>query len=283
MNRLSLLCGCLLLGGCAGAALPNISRESLEGIGRMAGAAMVAKTLPIGPEKEREIGRGIAAIVAGRYGVVREEELNRYVNLVGQAVAQQSPRSGEVEFRFAVLDTADVNAFAAPGGYIFVTRGALALMETEADLAGVLAHEVAHVDKKHVLSDIQNADAARAAADEARISGPLLDRLSELGASLLFSSVERKDELEADSLGLLYAAATGYRADGLPRFVGRLAAAEQKPTARMQEWMATHPAAADRLAALDRQMQALGPAGRRGVPVAERFQKHVRSALRRPE
>src|SRR4029077_10042376 len=114
----------------AGAKLPN-----LQGLSRIG-----AQALPIDPAREKQIGFGIAAQVAGRYHVVADDALLGYVNLVGQSVAQQSVRANEVSFRFGVLETEDVNAFAAPGGYVLITKGALRLMQSEAELAGVLGH-----------------------------------------------------------------------------------------------------------------------------------------------
>lgn len=255
----------LALAGCA--ALPQLTGEGLVNIG--------ASALPIGPDKEREIGFGIAATVAGRYPLVNDRELVEYVNLVGQAVAQQSIRGTDVQFRFGVLDTEDVNAFAAPGGYIFVTRGALALMETEADLAGVLAHEVAHVDQMHVLDEIRRSSVMQTAQKEADLDGPLLDRLAEFGGSLLFTGLSREDEMESDSLGVLYATATGYEAAGLVRFLERLVEAEGSQAEGMAEWLASHPSTAERLEVLRRQLETAGIDPHAGEAVRERFRNRV--------
>lgn len=243
------------------------------GLGRMGQAA-----LPIGPAKEAEIGFGIAATVAGRYRVVEDAALNEYVGLVGAAVAEQSLRAGEVEFRFGVLDTDDVNAFAAPGGYIFVTRGALALMESEAELAGVLAHEVAHVDEKHVLDDIRRADVMNTATDEAQLSGPLLDAISGAGASLLFNGLSREDEEQADSLGMLYASAVGYRPDGMAQFLRHLAdeIAKQQAAGTGGGWTASHRAPDERISAIHADIAARGMQPDQGVGGAERFRARVR-------
>lgn len=256
---------------CGGMSLPSLDPESLLRIGSAA--------LPIGPEKEREIGFGIAATVAGRYSVVDDPALTRYINLVGQAVAQQSVRRHEVAFRFGVLDTDEVNAFAAPGGFIFVTRGALGLMESESDLAGVLAHEIAHVDQKHVIDEIRRSSLVQTATDEADLRGPLLDRISEFGSSLLFMGLSREDEMESDSLAVLYTTATGYQAAGLVRFLERLAAAQQEAgdnDPALREWLATHPSTADRLEALRGNIERSGIDPFAGHDVAERFRVHVR-------
>jgi beta-barrel assembly-enhancing protease len=263
----------LILTACSG--LPPITGDGLLRIG--------AAAMPIGPETEREIGFGIAATVAGRYQLVDDVDLNRYVNLVGQAVAQQSIRRGEVDFRFGVLDTDDVNAFAAPGGFIFITRGALALMDSESDLAGVLAHEIAHVDQRHVLDEIRRSSVVQTASDEAELSGPLLDRVAELGSSLLFMGLSREDEMESDSLGVLYATATGYQAAGLVRFLERLVDAEEtagQANPAMREWLATHPSTAERLAVLRGHLERHGIDPAAGQEVRERFRAHVPRAGR---
>lgn len=257
----------LTLGSTGCAMVSGITPDGLVNIG--------ASALPIGPEKEREIGFGIAATVAGRYPLVRDRALLEYVNLVGQAVAQQSIRGSEVPFRFGVLDTGEVNAFAAPGGYVLITRGALGLMENEADLAAVLAHEVAHVDQKHVLDEIRRSSVLQTARDESDLNGALLDQLSEFGGSLLFTGLSREDEMEADSLGILYARATGYQAAGMIRFLERLVDGEEDEETGLGDWTATHPATRDRLDALRRQMRAVGIDPEAGQAVADRFRRHV--------
>jgi beta-barrel assembly-enhancing protease len=264
MRRPVFFIAALAVLGCAG--MPGISLESMTRVG--------AAALPIGPDKEREIGFGIAATVAGRYRLVNDPELTTYVNLVGLTVAEQSIRKGEVEFRFGVLDTDDVNAFAAPGGYVFITRGALALMGSEAELAGVLAHEIGHVDEKQVLDEIRRADVLKNVRDESGLTGPILDRIAELGASRLFMGLSREDELQADSVGLLYATATGYRPDGLLRFLQALHAAELADADGVQEWKSTHPSTAERIERLGAQVAAAGARG--GVEEVERFRRFVR-------
>jgi predicted Zn-dependent protease len=265
-----------LLAAVALAAAPGAAQDPLS---RLAGAARGAAgaSLPIGISKEREIGRGIAATVAGRWKVLNDSALIRYVTLVGQVVARQSPRWTEIPFRFAVLDTDEVNAFAAPGGYIFVTRGALQLIESESELAGVLAHEVAHVDQKHVLEQIRKFDAMNRARSEADLTGPLLDEVAGFGAGLLFMGVGRGEEMEADSLGALYAAAAGYRVDGLSTFVTRLVE-DGTPSGRggpLRELRATHPPASARLEALQRQLAAAGTDPASGRLLADRYRMYV--------
>lgn len=270
--RAGWVAGALLLAGCSGTQIGDLSKIPVGSLGRL-----VQQGLPISHAKELEIGFGIASVVAGRYRLADDPQLQRYVGLVGHTVAVHSPRAHEVEFRFGVLAADDVNAFAAPGGWIFVTRGALALMEDEAELAGVLAHEVAHVDQKHVLEQVRRSAVLATARDESQITGPLLDEVAAAGSGVLFSGLSRRDELEADSLGVLYAAAAGYRADGLQRFLTRLHGAQDGAQSaavqqRLSEWRASHPPASDRIDALQRQLAAGGT----GATGADRFRRFVR-------
>jgi predicted Zn-dependent protease len=228
-------------------------------------------------DKERQIGREVAAVVLGRWQPVNNPALTDYVNMVGTVVAQQSPRFTEVPFRFAVLDTDEINAFAAPGGYIFVTRGALELMESEAELAGVLGHEISHVDQKHVLEQVRKGNMITGAASEAELNGPVMDKAVETLAGVIFKGLDRGSELEADSLGMLYAAAAGYRPDGLLTFVRRLQANESSPRRGrfLAEMKATHPPSADRVAALERQAPAEHLDMTSGQLLADRFRRYV--------
>jgi beta-barrel assembly-enhancing protease len=226
----------------------------------------VARTLlPISTDKEIEIGRGIAATIAGRFPVSQDTQLTLYVNLVGLTVAGESPRT-DIAYRFAVLETPQVNAFAAPGGYIFITRGALELIQNEAELAGVLAHEVAHVNRRHVIEQIRKADFMREVRDQAGLTGARLDRVVGQGSNVLFTGLSRGDEMEADSLGLELAASAGYDAGGLAGFVGRLETRREGPA---RELFATHPPPSVRLARLAALAQRINQRG--GMVLEERY------------
>ena len=105
-------------------------------------------------EREIDFGRGVSAKILGKYPILRDEGTVRYISQIGTGISAQLGRP-ELRYYFGILDTDEINAFAAPGGYIFVTRGALILMSNEAQLAGVLAHELAHVDQKHIVRKLK--------------------------------------------------------------------------------------------------------------------------------
>src|SRR5438552_1703968 len=113
------------------------------------------RSVEVDEPEEIELGRAVTTSVGSRYKLLRDESLTRYVALVGNAVAVQSERP-DIRYYFGVLDTDEVNAFAAPGGYIFITRGTLGLIKDEATLAGVLGHEVGHVALKHHVETIKD-------------------------------------------------------------------------------------------------------------------------------
>ncbi len=238
---------------------------------RLRQAANIARTLlPISTAKEIDIGRGIAATIAGRFPVSTDSALTRYVNLVGLTVASQYPR-GDIEYRFAVLETPSVNAFAAPGGYVFITRGALGLMQSEAELAGVLAHEVGHVNQRHVINQIRKSDTMREVRSQLDIQGTTLDRVVGTGSNALFMGLSRGDEMEADSLGLEYAASAGYDPGGLAAFVARLDRhAGEGPVA---EFFVTHPKPNERVDRLNAIANREHLAG--GAVLVERFRENV--------
>lgn len=203
-------------------------------------------------QAEIAFGREVAARLIGRYRLYENDAVLKYVNLVGRTLTQNSNRP-EIEFHFAVLDTPEINAYAAPGGYVFVTKGALEKMQDESELAGVIAHEIAHISEKHVVKElkIQGSDAT-ATAGLARLIGGTSDAARSAFAQavdkaldvLLKDGYKREDEVQADRTGISYAAISGYDPLGLPRFLERIASIKAKPTEILDK---THPGSAERV------------------------------------
>jgi predicted Zn-dependent protease len=202
-------------------------------------------------EEEMRIGQQIAGNLLGAAPLVKDDALQQYVNQVGRWVALQSGRD-DVPWRFAVIESDAINAFAAPGGYVFVTKGLYRRLDSEAQLAGVLAHEIAHVTQKHYLKLLKQSSVigalGQAAAAKANTSDPLVQNLIGNGAEIMARGLDRDTEFEADRLGVVYAARAGYTPWGLPDVLQDLATLPND--SRTGLLFKTHPHPADRLAAL---------------------------------
>lgn len=241
-----------------------------------------AKSLEADVKAEIEFGREVAALILGNYKLVDMEELTSYVNLVGQTVAQHSGRP-EIEYYFAVLDSDEINAYTAPGGYVFVTRGALAIMQDEAELAAVLAHEIAHVTRKHIVKElnIRGSDNAGLAGSVAHLLGGASDptrvafvQALENAMDLLFTSgLKKEDEYESDQVGTMLLATTGYDPQALYRYLQRVKTAKEEQVSVLNN---THPSFSERLAALDRLIQEEEFGSLAGKIVEGRFRQYVK-------
>jgi predicted Zn-dependent protease len=204
------------------------------------------------PEEETRIGRQVAGNLLGAVPLVRDDKLQNYVNLVGNWVALQSGRK-DISWRFGVLDTEDINAFAAPGGYVFLTKGLYRRLNNEAELAGVLAHEIAHVTQKHHLKVLKQSSVIGAlgqtAGRKAKDSDPVVQNLIGNGAEIMARKLDKNAEYEADRVGIVFAARSGYEPWGLPSVLQDMAGLPARDS-RTSLLYKTHPHPADRLAAL---------------------------------
>ena len=166
-----------------------------------------------GPDEAEEIaiGRQIAGNLLGAAPLVKDAKLQKYVNQVGEWVASQSERP-DLPWHFGVIQSEDVNAFAAPGGYIFVTAGLYRLLQNEADLAGVLGHEIGHVIRKHHLKLLQQSklvDLGGKALSKQAGGNDKVQQLIGSGAEIVARSLDKDAEFEADRIGVVLATRAG--------------------------------------------------------------------------
>lgn len=199
---------------------------------------------------EIAMGRQGAAEVAASIGLHPDAELQAYVSRIGLALAARSQRP-QLAWEFKVLDDASVNAFALPGGFIFVTRGLLTHMTSEAELAGVLGHEIGHVAARHSVQQMSREQLASLGLGLGSILSPVVAQygsLASAGLGLLFLKNSRDDETQSDALGFRYALDGGYDTRemlGLFAMLQRNAALGG--ASRLPEWQASHPDPANRL------------------------------------
>lgn len=205
-------------------------------------------------QDEIKAGQQVTANLLGVAPLIKDDALQRYVNTVGSWVAQGSERP-ELPWHFGVIDSADVNAFAAPGGYILITRGLYASLDDEAELAGVLAHEIAHVVERHHIDLMRKTMLLQEGQEaiEKRLKGDkdeLLRRLVGTGAEIFARRLDQEAEFEADRRGVVLAARAGYGAYGLPAVLQKIGSVA-KTDDRVQLLYKTHPAPEERLRKLD--------------------------------
>ena len=216
----------------------------------------------VSPEQENAIGEEAVAVLLGAVPLLDNDPLQRYVNRVGHWVALHTERQ-QLPWRFGVLDSDDVNAFAAPGGYVFVTKGLLLRMQSEAELAGTLAHETVHVVEKHYLDAVQKQARMDLAVNIAgtQVDGgdrEKLERISSGFRELYSRGLDKEDEFEADRKGVVIAARSGYDPYGLPAVLQTLAGMNPDD-ASLAFLFKTHPPPAKRLSLLEPFFSRLDP------------------------
>lgn len=215
--------------------------------------------LKVTDAEERQIGQLVSDKMVETFGVYQDANVTKYVTLVGAVMALQSPRPG-LDWQFVVLDTEGVNAFAAPGGFVHITKGLLGLMKNEAELAGVLAHEIIHVTEKHTVNAIQKGDTIALTSDSVGAAGGMAQSLIADFAQRAYSNIlngkfSRDDENEADERGVQLANQVGYAPNGLSTALTKLVE-RNKDAKEPNGLFATHPAMKERLGKIDATIRA---------------------------
>ena len=209
--------------------------------------------------QEIQLGREMDPQVKQEMGVYNDAELQRYVSDVGMRLARASERPN-LPWSFTVVDEPAVNAFALPGGKIYVTRGILAFLRDETQLAGVLGHEIGHVTARHSAQQYTKATSAGIGLTLLSIFVPeaqSFQGLAETALSVMFLKHGRDDELQADRLGVQYTGRTGWDPAGVAGMLRTLARLDEASGSRrgVPNWLSTHPAPADRVAQVQRFIQ----------------------------
>ncbi|HTN93472.1 MAG TPA: M48 family metalloprotease [Gallionella sp.] len=215
-------------------------------------------TKTVDEQEEIEIGHGIATNLLGASPLLPDNRVQQYVNHVGRWISLHAERP-DLPWQFGVLDSTDVNAFATPGGTIFITNGLLQRLNNESELAGVLAHEMVHVLRKHHLAALQESarmDIASELAGEAlknKADPAVMEKAIKAGTEVYARGLDKDDEFEADRMGIVIATRAGYDPYGLPAVLQMLDAnsAQDSSFALMFK---THPAPQDRLSLIDKEM-----------------------------
>ena len=212
----------------------------------------------INESEEIAIGQGIAANLLGASPLLDDGRAQEYVNEVGRWLSLQTERP-DLPWKFGILKTSDINVFATPGGTIFITNGLLQRLNSESELAGVLAHEIVHVLRKHHLAALQK-EARMDIASELASQAPkdkgdpaIIDKAVKAGIEVYAHGLDKNDEFEADRMGIVIATRAGYDPYGLPAVLQMLEAINARDSSPALMFK-THPAPRDRLSLLDKIM-----------------------------
>jgi predicted Zn-dependent protease len=257
-----------------------VKPDSKEGQYLSGATQLLSSSKDVDYKTERIIGESLALEGLQRFGnPVKNESLQQYVNLVGNAVAGNSKRA-TIPYQFAVLDSQVQNAFAVPGGVIFVSRALVSILEDESELAAVLAHEVGHVAAKHALKSTQRAQffqgvgkitAASVGGDKGK---KFASAIGDMQAVLFDKGLDKDMEFEADLAAMESTYRTGYDPSAMIRVLEKLQKLEASSTNKKGSWFSTHPPLAERIARLQNQLQKY-PDYSSLASVRSRFAKHA--------
>src|SRR5437016_3151702 len=199
-------------------------------------------------EQEWQLGQQMAAQVAQQVHFVNDPVANSYVRSVGERIHAQTPIAN-LPFEFRVVDDSDINAFAVPGGHIYINRGLIGAANKADELAGVLAHEISHVVARHVIkqAEQQQTIGTIGAILLGQNPGVLEQLAAQIVAGGAMARFSRQDEKEADDLGVKFMTAAGYNPQGMVDLFQTLLAQEKSQPSRVARFFTDHPLTQDRI------------------------------------
>lgn len=262
---------------------------------RRAGALALGMLVVLGCEvsqdEEVQLGRRNAAQVDAQLPLVRDPVATRYVQDLGLSIARETERS-DLEWRFRIIDSREVNAFALPGGFIYVNRGLIERAGRLDELAGVLGHEIGHVVRRHSVQQLQKQTKTGVAVELGcrltDLCGSEVARAAiQVGGAALFARYSRHDEAEADSVAVAFMIDAGIDPRGIPTLFRKLMEERRRSPGPIEGFFASHPLEEDRIVATEREIAALDPSVFQGLrqddPSYQAFKAHLASLPRAPE
>jgi predicted Zn-dependent protease len=255
------------------------------------GAAAVLAACSVSQDQEVEIGRQNAEQINAQLPLVQDPPIADYVQQLGLAIAKTTSRS-DLDWQFFVVDSREVNAFALPGGFIYVNRGLIERTARLDELAGALGHEIGHVVRRHSVQQMEKANGANVAVGltctltricESNVAQAAI----QVGGAALFARYSRHDEMEADSEAVVNVIRAGIDPEGIPSLFEKLLQERRTEPLRIEAFFASHPLEEDRIRLTEREIASLDPSIRRGLmkdqPSYHQFQERLRSLSPPPE
>lgn len=234
---------------------------------RILAGALLAVTVAgcgISTQQEMQLGAQYSQQINAQLPIVQDREVNRYINVLGDSIAELTSR-GDLDWHFFVVNSDEVNAFAVPGGYIYVNRGLIERSRNLSELAGVLGHEIGHVVKRHTVKQIQQQQGAQVGVTLGCVllnvcNTEIAQAGINIGASALFAKFSRDDEAEADEVGIDNVVRAGISPKGIPEMFQILLDERQSNPGAVELWFGTHPTEESRIADTQRIIDRIDPA-----------------------
>ncbi|HET9010740.1 MAG TPA: M48 family metallopeptidase, partial [Gemmatimonadaceae bacterium] len=254
----------------------------LRGV-RLLPLALFCCACGVSENEETAIGRKSAERIDSSVRLVRDPVINEYVQQLGLSIARTTSRA-DLDWRFLVVDSREVNAFALPGGLIYVNRGLIERAERLDELAGALAHEIGHVVRRHSVQQMKKARGANVAVSLTctltRICDNTLTQAAiQVGGAALFASYSRQDEAEADSEAVENVIRAGIDPEGIPTLFLRLIDARASAPLAIETFFATHPLEARRIESTNRLIDSVDPERLRGLVRDDPSYQELRARL----
>ena len=246
-------------------------RSSLTRLGAGAALAATLGGCMASTQQEVQMGQQYSAQIDQQLPIVRDPEVVRYINVLGDSIAKLSDDRG-LDWQFQVVNSPEVNAFAVPGGFVYVNRGLIERADNLSQLAGVLGHEIAHVTERHSAEQMRDADRANVGVSLLCVLTNVCQSQAaataiQLGGTAAFAKFSRDDEAEADRAGVRNMVRAGIHPKGIPEMFEQLMAERQRSPGAVDSWFSTHPLEEDRVRATRAQIAEIDPAILRGLTV----------------
>jgi beta-barrel assembly-enhancing protease len=223
--------------------------------------SFAAGACSVSTQQEADMGAQYAQQINAQLPIIQDPEINRYINVLGDSIAHLTSRQDIETWHFYVVDSPEVNAFAVPGGYIYVNRGLIERAVKMDQLAGVLGHEIGHVVRRHSVKQMEQQQGANVGLTlacvltrvcESQAAGAAIN----IAGSAVFAKFSRQDEAEADAEGIKNVVRAGISPQGIPEMFQILLDERQRRPDAVSAWFATHPMEEDRIAATEKQISA---------------------------
>jgi beta-barrel assembly-enhancing protease len=250
----------------------------------VAGSAAAVGACGISTQQEIEMGQQYAAEINRQLPIVNNAAVSRYINNLGRTIAAQGGR--QYNYNFYVVNARQINAFAVPGGHVYLNRGLIERTRNMSELAGVLAHEIAHVEHRHGVEQMERMNTANLGLTLGyvllgRAPTGLEEAAIGIGGNLYFARHSREAENQADASAVGLLVRSGINPTGLPSFFNVLIAEQQRSPSTVESWFATHPLTQDRIANTQSYINQVPAAQRSGLRTNDNGYANMKSQLSR--